>query len=185
MILTRKELKQYIYSDNEEYFKQSLKERVIGKIARYPNYEIMRYKVALRKAEYWMRATRFGKIGFFCSLLYERKKNCIGKKLGIEIEVNCFESGLQVYHTAGIVVNPKAKIGKNCKLHGANCIGNNGKTQEVPMIGNNVDIGFGACIIGGVRIADNVKIGSNAVVVKDCLHEGAILVGVPAREVQK
>ncbi len=185
MIHTRKELKRYIHIDNEEYFRLTRKERLIGKIARYPNYEIMRYKVALRKAEYWMRTTKLGKMGFLCGLLYERKKNCIGKKLGIEIEVDCFEPGLQIYHSAGIVVNPKARIGKNCKLHGANCIGNNGKTQEVPMVGNNVDIGFGACIIGGVRIADNVTIGSNAVVVNDCLHEGAILVGSPAREVSK
>ncbi len=183
MIQTRQELKQYICADNAEYLKRSRKERLVGRIARYPDYEIMRYKVALRKAEYFTNSVKLGKIGFLLGLLYERRKNRLGKKLGIEVEVNCFAPGLQVYHAGEIIVNPKARIGKNCRLHGCNCIGNNGKTQDVPMIGDDVDIGFGACVIGGVHVADRVKIGCNAVVVKDCLHEGATLVGIPAREI--
>ena len=67
-------------------------------------------------------------------------------------------------------------------FHGNNCIGNNGKTEDCPVIGDNVDIGFGAIIIGNVKIADNVKIGANAVVTKSCLEEGATLVGIPAHK---
>lgn len=68
-------------------------------------------------------------------------------------------------------------------MHGDNCIGNNGITDDAPTIGNNVDIGFGAKIIGGIKIADDVKIGAGAIVVKDCLRKGATLVGVPAHEI--
>lgn len=68
--------------------------------------------------------------------------------------------------------------------HGNNCIGNNRKEDErAPHIGNNVEIGVGAKIIGDIYVVDNVKIGANAVVVKSCFTNGATLVGVPAHEV--
>ena len=35
-------------------------------------------------------------------------------------------------------------------LHGDNCIGNNGKTEGCPIIGDNVDIGTGAKILGAI-----------------------------------
>ena len=66
-------------------------------------------------------------------------------------------------------------------MHGGNCIGNNGLTEAVPHIGNRVDIGYGAVIIGDVEIADDVKIGANAVVNKSILEPGCTVVGVPAR----
>ena len=78
-----------------------------------------------------------------------------------------------------------ARIGENSSLHGANCIGNNGKTQGVPRIGNNVDIGYGAVIIGDIEIVDDVVIGANAVVNKSVLTPGAVVVGVPARIVKE
>ncbi|MCO4605885.1 Serine acetyltransferase [Streptococcus infantarius subsp. infantarius] len=66
-----------------------------------------------------------------------------------------------------------------------NCIGNSGSEKQAPIIGNNVDIGVGAKIIGDVKIADNITIGANAVVTKSCTIEGATLVGVPAKVMVK
>ena len=42
-----------------------------------------------------------------------------------------------------------------------------------------MDIGQNAQILGGIRIADNVRIGAGAVVVKDVLKPGVTVVGVP------
>lgn len=79
-----------------------------------------------------------------------------------------------------------AKIGKNCQFHGNNCVGNKGVLDEAaPRLGDNVEIGVGAKIIGDIYIADGVKIGANAVVVKSCYNKGATLVGIPALEVRK
>ena len=44
-------------------------------------------------------------------------------------------------------------------------------------------IGPGAKIFGPIKIANNVAIGANAVVNKDCLEDNATLAGVPARVV--
>ena len=42
-------------------------------------------------------------------------------------------------------------------------------------------IGAGAKIIGGVTIADRIKIGTGAVVAKSFLASGTTIVGVPAK----
>ena len=94
--------------------------------------------------------------------------------------INTIDEGLIIYHSGEIVVSGLAKCGKNLKLHGNNCIGNNGKDGNAPCIGDNCDVGFGAVIIGDIKLGDNIKIGANAVVNKN-FKEG-ILVGVPAKE---
>lgn len=90
------------------------------------------------------------------------------------------------WHYGSVIVNGHAKIGKNCQFHGNNCVGNKGVLDEAaPRLGDNVEIGVGAKIIGDIYIADGVKIGANAVVVKSCYNKGATLVGIPALEVRK
>ena len=49
-----------------------------------------------------------------------------------------------------------------------------------PVIGNNVQIGAGAKIIGGVRISEGAVIGANAVVITD-IPARCLAVGVPAK----
>lgn len=49
------------------------------------------------------------------------------------------------------------------------------------MIGDNVYLGPGAKIFGGIYIADGCKIGANAVVNKSCKEKNGILVGIPAK----
>ena len=105
--------------------------------------------------------------------------------MGIEIGPNCFGKGLQIYHIGSIIVNSGVRAGENCKLHGGNCIGNNGRTLDVPHLGNNVDIGYGAVIIGPVEITNNVIIGANAVVTTSVLDKGKTCVGIPAKVIDK
>ena len=52
--------------------------------------------------------------------------------------------------------------------------------DALPVIGARVDIGAGACVLGGVTVGDDAVIGANAVVVKD-VAAGAIVGGVPAK----
>ncbi len=57
------------------------------------------------------------------------------------------------------------QIGDNCWINQKVTIAYKGK--ECPVLGNNVRIGAGAIIIGGVHIGDNAKIAAGAIVVKD------------------
>ena len=66
-------------------------------------------------------------------------------------------------------------------IHGNNIIGNKGdKVGKTPTIGDRVDIGAGAVIIGGISVANDCVIGANAVVNKDFLETGSLIIGVPA-----
>jgi acetyltransferase-like isoleucine patch superfamily enzyme len=50
-------------------------------------------------------------------------------------------------------------------------------------VGNNVWIGYGACILRGVTVGDNAIIGTSAVVTKD-VPANAVVAGVPARVIR-
>jgi serine O-acetyltransferase len=90
-------------------------------------------------------------------------------------------------HGMGVVIGETSTIGDFVTIYHDVTLGGTSAKQEIrhPQIGNNVTIGAGAQILGPIRIADGVQIGSNAVVVKDVLEENATMVGVPAREVKK
>ena len=53
-------------------------------------------------------------------------------------------------------------------------------TQARPVIGNGVEIGAGAVIIGNIYIGDNTIIGANAVVTKD-IPANKVAAGIPAK----
>jgi serine O-acetyltransferase len=92
-----------------------------------------------------------------------------------------FGPGLVIVHSFGIVVNSSVRAGRNVVLEHGVTIG--AEKFHSPVLGDNVFIGAGAKIIGGVRIGSDVKIGANAVVTKD-LPDGATAVGIPARVVK-
>ena len=50
-------------------------------------------------------------------------------------------------------------------------------------VGSNVWVGYGACVLRGVRVGDNSIIGTNSVVTKD-VPANAVVAGVPARIVR-
>jgi serine O-acetyltransferase len=86
--------------------------------------------------------------------------------------------GFVLIHGHGTIINRYSIIGKNCTMHHQVTIGfSHGGT---PIIGDDVFIGCGATIIGGIRIGDNVKIGANCVVVKD-VPSNCTVVGNPCR----
>jgi acetyltransferase-like isoleucine patch superfamily enzyme len=47
-------------------------------------------------------------------------------------------------------------------------------------VGSNVWIGYGACVLRGVRVGDNAIVGTNSVVTKD-VPANAVVAGIPAR----
>lgn len=184
MIKSKKELNEYIKLDNQWLIPRTYKEKMIECIASYPSHILRKYLRCLRKQEYYINTAKGSKWKGILAVYYEGKKNRLGTRLGIEIGPNCFEKGLNIYHGGSVIINPAVRGGENCKLHGANCIGNNGLTKDVPILGNGVDLGYGATIIGKVVIADNVKIGANALVNQSVMEPGCTVAGVPAKIVR-
>jgi serine O-acetyltransferase len=54
---------------------------------------------------------------------------------------------------------------------------------EFPTIGNRVEIGPGACIVGGVTVGDDAYIGPNTVVARRNVPPGTAVLGIPPRPV--
>jgi acetyltransferase-like isoleucine patch superfamily enzyme len=50
-------------------------------------------------------------------------------------------------------------------------------------VGNNVWIGYGACILRGVRVGDNSIVGTNSVVTRD-VPANAVVAGIPAKVIR-
>jgi serine O-acetyltransferase len=83
-------------------------------------------------------------------------------------------------HFGGIIVSGYAKFGDNCRIRNGVTIGiRTVSERSAPTIGNDVDIGAGAKLLGPINIGDNVLIGANAVVLCD-VPSNSIAVGVPA-----
>ena len=97
--------------------------------------------------------------------------------------------GFKVYHPVGIVIG-KCKIGTNCTILQNVTIGEKVlgeyKTDNTcyPIIGNDVIVGAGACILGGISVFNNICIGANAVVLKDLKYQGAYG-GIPVKMLKK
>lgn len=92
--------------------------------------------------------------------------------------------GLRIWHFGNIFIHPNAVIGSDCTLRQGVTIGNRAENGPVPIIGNNVEIGAYAQILGGVRIGNNCKIGAMSVVLQD-LPDNCTAVGNPARIISK
>lgn len=86
---------------------------------------------------------------------------------GADIQLNTsIGGGLLIPHPNGIVIHPSSIIGANCLIFQQVTIGTTHKSPIPPKIGNHVDIGAGAKILGNISIDNNVKIGANAVITK-------------------
>ncbi len=89
--------------------------------------------------------------------------------------------GLRIYHGYGLVVHSNAVLGAGCTLRQGVTIGSKDEEgQLTPVIGNKVNIGASALIIGSYRVGDGAQIGAGAVVVCD-VPAGAVVVGNPGR----
>ncbi len=109
---------------------------------------------------------------------------------GIEIHPAArIGKGFMIDHGMGIVIGETAEIGNNVTLYhdvtlgGTTVFDKHGKvqTKRHPTIGNNVIIGSGAQILGPIKIGNNCKVGSNAIVVKD-VAPNTTVVGFPAHK---
>jgi len=91
-----------------------------------------------------------------------------------------FGPGFVLIHSHGVVINSSVKAGRDIKLEHAVTIG--AERQESPLLGDDIFVGAGAKIIGGIRIGSRVKVGANAEVLED-VPDGVTVAGVPAKVV--
>ena len=115
------------------------------------------------------------------SIIYKILFKFIQIITGIELpaEVNVGKNFI-IDHFGGIVISGYASFGDDCRIRNGVVVGLKNINQPIaPIIGNRVDIGAGAKLLGAIKIGDDVIIGANAVVICD-VPNNSIAVGVPA-----
>ena len=89
-------------------------------------------------------------------------------------------------HGMGVVIGETAIIGDDCMLyHGVTLGGTTwDKVKRHPTLKNGVVIGAGAKILGPITLGNNVRVGSNSVVVRS-INDNETVVGIPGRIVRQ
>lgn len=110
-------------------------------------------------------------------ILYKLVQIVAGIELPCEVPVG---KGFVIDHSGGIVISGFARFGDNCRIRSGVVVGLSRVDDPcAPVIGDNVDIGTGAKVLGNIVIGNNVLIGANAVVLTN-VPDDSIAVGVPA-----
>jgi serine O-acetyltransferase len=111
--------------------------------------------------------------------LYRHVRNVYGIDLPYTVQLG---RRVVIEHQSGIIIHGDSVIGDDCILRQGVTLGNRylEKPLEAPKLGQRVNVGAGAKILGPVQIGDHANIGANAVVLHD-IPPGQTAVGIPAR----
>ena len=92
-------------------------------------------------------------------------------------------NGVYFIHSLGTVVGGTSSVGHRVRFLGNNTVGT-ASDNGYPTIGDDVEIGAGARVLGPVHVGAGAVIGANAVVLSD-VPAGCVAVGIPARIIQR
>ena len=186
MIKTKQDLQFYLKEDAEANFMGNVTvwEYMFRLFAGSESAHVFKYLRTLRHCEYHFNNS--GMIHRMLFKLYKVKLHRLGFKYNLRIPINVCGYGVTLFHFAGgggCLVNAKS-VGNYCKLQTGVLLGNTHHSEEEkPVIGDYVEFGPGAKVLGKIIVGDNVTICANAVVTKDVLSN-CIVAGVPAQVIK-
>lgn len=91
--------------------------------------------------------------------------------------------GLMIHHFGGIIVNPQVRMGPHCTLRHGVTLGNRTGDDDVPVLGQGVEVGAYAQILGRVKVGDGATVGALSLVLSD-VPPNCTAVGSPARVIE-
>ncbi len=138
--------------------------------------------VLLCRLASWLAACRLKPLAKLVSLI---NFVIFGVEIALQAEIG---PGLFFPHSQGIVIGA-LRIGRNAVIYqgvtlGAKELDFAYNAASRPVLGNNVVVGSGAKVLGGITLGDGSRIGANAVVV-DSIPSGCLAVGIPAKVISK
>ncbi len=138
------------------------------------------HALLFHRAAHWLWLRHFKLAGRFIAM-FSRFLTGIEIHPGATIGKRLF-----IDHGMGVVIGETSSIGDDVTIYHDVTLGGTSLKAVVrhPQIGSGVIIGAGAQLLGPIRIGNNARIGSNAVVISD-VETDATVVGVPARRVKE
>lgn len=137
-------------------------------------------KTLLRKCEYYHNTMKNNPLHKLIYIFMKLRLNHVEHTFCSEIPINVFGKGLVIWHAERIIVNPNAIVGEHCSLSSGVVIAH--AHNKNPIIGNNVELMIDSCVLGGITVADHVRIGAKALVLKDISDPNTTWGGVPAKK---
>lgn len=175
--MSKMQVKEWLNIEKQNYpCMRSMISRLYAFLCQDRDFYVFKYIKLLRYTEFYFANRHSRRIYQIPYMYYKHRKNKLGRKIGIDMGELAFEQGLYIAH-CGIIVG-SAKVGKNCRLHGQNCIGSNAQ------IGDNCELWVGARVFGPAKLANNITVAAGAVVVDSFEEEGITVGGVPARKIK-
>lgn len=136
-------------------------------------YRFGRWKEKLPKPARWV-AQKVYRLGFIGTNL------TFGCHIPDTVE---FGEAPHLVHAKDILLHPRVKFGDRVGLMHNVTLATTMDRPGVPEVGDDVFIGTGAVVVGGVKIGDGARIAPNSLVLAD-VPAGATAIGVPARIVR-
>lgn len=115
--------------------------------------------------------------------VYRMLRRRVRNRYGIELYATAkIGRRLLIAHQSDIVIHEFATIGDDCLIRQGVTLGASRDLDfvaEAPILGNRVEVGAGAKIIGAVTIGDDVKIGPNCVVLTNVAAGSSVVPPFP------
>lgn len=111
--------------------------------------------------------------------LYRKIRNTYGIDLPYSVQLG---RRVIIEHQGAIVIHGNCSIGDDSIIRQGVTLGNRYLEHpfDAPKLGDRVNVGAGAKLLGNLTIGDDVNIGANAVVLSD-IPPGKTAVGIPAK----
>jgi len=111
--------------------------------------------------------------------LFRHARNVYGIELPYTVRLG---RRVVIEHQGGIVIHGSCHIGDDSIIRQGVTLGNRylDRPDEAPKLGDRVNVGAGAKILGNVTLGNDAVIGANAVVLID-IPAGQTAIGIPAR----
>jgi serine O-acetyltransferase len=137
----------------------------------------LRFQRKLRRAELLTNTAR-GPLGRARAAVARHRATRFGHSLGFTVPVNTTGPGLCLAHVGTVVINRKARVGADCRIHAGTNLGEG--RGGAPVVGDGCYLGPGAVLVGGVELGEGCVVGANAVVTTS-FPPYSVVAGVPAR----
>ena len=144
------------------------------------------WAVAVHRFGNWRMGVRFKPFRAPLTIAYRLMYLFVEVAAGISLPYTiALGRRVRIWHHSGIILNARS-IGDDVHIRQNTTMGviSIERDNEIPTIGNRVDIGCGACILGVLTVGDDCTIGANAVVTAD-VPPNSMAVGNPARIIRK
>jgi serine O-acetyltransferase len=142
--------------------------------------------VAVHRFGNWRMGIRPKPVRAVCTLLYRYLNRRVRIKYGIKLDYTVrLGRRVRIWHHGGMVLGARS-IGDDVHVRQNTTIGvarRGAAPHEKPVIGNRVDIGAGACVVGPITLGEACVVAANSLVNRD-VPPRSVVIGVPAHVVK-